>query len=467
METDEESPLRPQRIAERLRTNNSTLHFPHRSKLPDSLQQELFDHAVASIFSDNENEAILSLQDLSFLIEMGSPLVHSAVPDLIDGVFARITGPNPRIKFAGLAFIFRALPLTTDSLPKFQTRDVVHYLIRHLPLSPAAALLSLILSQTPDLCHFLAAQNFHRRLVELICSLRGLPDQQSTIVTLLRPFASLVAFECAEEFLEPLRDGCMDPGSAIIAAYLSFICEANCDIFYDDLLRNDAKKDVFPFLPHAFCQFPCPAFKPNRRPLFQFLMSVARSNGDRAMKLIQFRVAAFAHAIVTGSSALAEWKLPAVEVIGEIAAWSEDHGVRFVASPFVEWLCEQFHRGSWSDRALGIRFFLRLLKYPRHPTIVACIAQSDFLSHCVAVIASDDARLAAEILRCFVRLWDGCLQGLYTHPFFTQLTALTEDEEFIDGLAGMADATDLEFLEAVKDAVNFLANHGIDVLNHE
>jgi hypothetical protein len=192
-------------------------------------------------------------------------------------------------------------------------------------------------------------------------------------------------------------------------------------------------------------------------------MIVAKSNANRAKLLIHFNVAAFVHKIVNGPQKFAEWRVPAVNLISEIADWSEDLAVRFVASPFVEWVCEQLRCGSWSNRGLGLRFFLRLLKFRQHATIVECIAQSDFLRGCVAVIGSDDVWLEVQILHCFVEIWDGCLRGLYAHPFFRKVTGLIEDEEFLEGVAAVAGGTDFEVAEAAQDVLRFLAGHGIAV----
>jgi hypothetical protein len=67
--------------------------------------------------------------------------------------------------------------------------------------------------------------------------------------------------------------------------------------------------------------------------------------------------------------------------------------------------------GSWTDHVLAVRFFLKLLAFPKHEIILNSLLQSDFLSNCTAMLESDDFQLVAQILFRFVALWENCLIG--------------------------------------------------------
>jgi hypothetical protein len=176
------------------------------------------------------------------------------------------------------------------------------------------------------------------------------------------------------------------------------------------------------------------------------------------MQLIHLHVAGFALDVL--KSQLTEWCKPAIDLIAEIMNWSEDHCVRFVGTPLVEWLCQELQGGPWAHRVLAVSLFVRMLHYARHATIVETINQSDFLNDCLAIIGSDDATLAAHILIRFVELWEGSLRGVYTHVFLRKVMKLIDDEDFLEGVFEARASPDQRLAEAALRAIEFLRAHG-------
>jgi hypothetical protein len=149
----------------------------------------------------------------------------------------------------------------------------------------------------------------------------------------------------------------------------------------------------------------------------------------------------------------------------DISHWSTDHGVPFVETDAMAWLCMAARDDSRRERALSVRFFLRVVRRPCADTMLNRLEQEDVLANCISMLGSDDAALAAEVLNSLVAIWEGGLHGRYTHSFFRQPMGFMELDEFRKAVLELRDAVYGQSSAAADDAIAFLARNGIDIEN--
>ena len=429
---------------------------------PSDHDERLLFQVVEALESTNLRSNLLALNDLYCLLQARSKFCTNITRDQVLRVCEMVHAPEDApaelwetaICVQNYAFrvLVQIVEMKREALDVVGSEEIVMFAISRLPLSSAAEYLSYLASASPEFHSRFLEMGLPGMLLQLFHVLKYQDNELCAVLNLLKCFKN--EFELSECHVDDIQlvieRACFGPDTSLLRTVLQFLQGMQAPVLDTALVGMFNKVKA---------EFIMPRFETMRALFLDVIFDFVCRSQDNAQVLMR-RDSDIGNFVLSVLKADVDESIKSrsLQIIARIVSYGQSLCVTFSGSELVQHLCNVFETGSFNERVLSLRFFLRLMELPFNELVANLLDHSTVLSFCMTILNSSEFEMIAQVLHVFYTIW--CQATHNPHPFYRHLLELFEDESALDCLLEIQHCGDTRAAEAATHMIARLKDYG-------